>query len=146
MITGWRRPLQSYIDEYKSRYGIQVLLDQPATAIPRLGPSVEMTLLRIAQEALFNIARHAQADLVNVSLRLQDNAVHLMIQDNGVGIQSWQEANRPGSHGLTIMRERADAFGGSLNVGSIPGKGTKVEVSIPLQNGSQNKVREEKQE
>jgi len=69
----------------------------------------------------------------------------LMVQDNGVGIQSWQEANRPGSHGLTIMRERADAFGGSLNVGSGPGVGTKVEVSIPLQNGSQNKVREEKQ-
>ena len=142
---GLEAALQSYIDEYKSRYGIKVVLDPPDQPIPRLGPSLEMTLLRITQEALFNIARHAQADSVNVSLRLQDNAVHLMVQDNGVGIQSWQEANRPGSHGLTIMRERADAFGGSLNVGSVPGKGTKVEVSIPLQNGNQNKVREEKQ-
>jgi PAS domain S-box-containing protein len=140
---GLEAALQSYIDEYKSRYGIKVVLDPPDQPIPRLGPSLEMTLLRITQEALFNIARHAQADSVNVSLRLQDNAVHLMVQDNGVGIQSWQEANRPGSHGLTIMRERADAFGGSLNVGSVPGKGTKVEVSIPLQNGNQNKVREE---
>jgi PAS domain S-box-containing protein len=140
---GLEAALQSYIDEYKSRYGIKVVLDPPDQPIPRLGPSLEMTLLRITQEALFNIARHAQADSVNVSLRLQDNAVHLMVQDNGVGIQSWQEANRPGSHGLTIMRERADAFGGSLNVGSVPGRGTKVEVSIPLQNGNQNKVREE---
>jgi len=106
---------------------------------------LEMTLLRITQEALFNIARHAQADTVNISLRLQDNTGHLTVQDNGVGIQSWQEANRPGSHGLTIMRERADAFGGRLNVGSVPGKGTKVAVSIPLQNGDQNKVQEEKE-
>ena len=96
--------MQSYIDEYKSRYDIQVVLDPPDQPIPRLGPSLEMTLLRIAQDA-----------------------------------------NRPGSHGLTIMRERADAFGGRLNVGSISGKGTKVEVSIPLQNGNQNKVWEEKQ-
>jgi PAS domain S-box-containing protein len=138
---GLEAALQSYIDEYKSRYGIKVVFNLQDQPIPRLGPSLEMTLLRITQEALFNIARHAQADSVNVSLRLQDNAVHLMVQDNGVGIQSWQEANRPGSHGLTIMRERADAFGGSLNVGSVPGKGTKVEVSIPLQNGNQNKVR-----
>lgn len=123
-----RQAMQSYIDEYKSRYDIKVLLDPPDQPIPRLGPSIEIILLRIA--------RHAQADMVNVSLRRQDN---------GVGIQSWQDANRPGSHGLTIMRERADAFGGSLNVGSVPGLGTKVEVSIPLQNGNQNKIREEKQ-
>jgi PAS domain S-box-containing protein len=142
---GLEAALQSYIDEFKSRCGIKVLFDQSDTTIPRLDPGLEMTVLRIAQEALTNVARHAQADSVNVSLRLQDNAVHLMVQDNGVGIQSWQEANRPGSHGLTIMRERADAFGGSLNVGSVPGKGTKVEVNIPLQNGNQNKVREEQQ-
>jgi two-component system sensor histidine kinase UhpB len=141
---GLEAALQSYVDEYRSRYDIKVFLDPPQQPIPRLGPSLEMTLLRIAQEALFNIARHAQADQVNISLRLQDDAVHMIVQDNGVGIQSWQEANRPGSHGLTIMRERADAFGGRLKVGSAPGKGTKLEVSIPLQNGNQNKVQEAK--
>jgi signal transduction histidine kinase len=56
----------------------------------------------------------------------------MTIQDNGIGIQSWQQANRPGSHGLTIMRERAEAFGGTLRVSSIPGQGTRIEVSIPL--------------
>jgi signal transduction histidine kinase len=56
----------------------------------------------------------------------------MAVQDNGVGIESWQEANRPGSHGLTIMRERAEAFGGTLQVTSVPGQGTKVEVSIPF--------------
>lgn len=142
---GLEAALQSYVDQYKSRYDIKVLLDPPDQPIPRLGLSLEMTLLRIAQEALTNVARHAQADQVSVSLRLADHSVYLTVQDNGVGIESSQEANRPGSHGLRIMRERAEAFGGSVNVGSAPGEGTKVEASIPLQNSGQNKVREEKQ-
>ena len=60
-----------------------------------------MTLLRIGQEALTNIARHAQAGQVNVSLRLVDHSVHLTVQDDGIGIQSYAGANRPNSHGLT---------------------------------------------
>ena len=141
---GLEAALQSYIDTYKSRYDIKVLLDPPEQPIPRLDPSVEMTLLRITQEALTNVARHAHADQANVSLRMADDAIHLTVQDNGVGIQSWPDANRPGSHGLKIMRERAEAFGGSVNVGSTPGEGTKVEARIPIGNGGQNQVQKEK--
>jgi PAS domain S-box-containing protein len=142
---GLEAALQSYIDEYESRYDIKVLLDPSDQSIPRLDPSVEMTLLRIAQEALTNVARHAQAGQVNVSLQLADHSVHLTVQDNGVGIESWQRANQPGSHGMRIMRERAEAFGGSLNVGSTPGNGTKVEARIPVGSGGQHKVQEEKE-
>ena len=66
----------------------------------------------------------------------------MTVEDNGIGIESWQEANRPGSHGLTIMRERAEAFGGNLKVRSVLGQGTKVEVSIPIT--SQKETWEEK--
>ena len=83
-----------------------------------------------------NIARHAQATQVTLSLSQQNEEVCLAIQDNGIGIQSWQEANRPGSHGLTIMRERAEAFGGSLHVRSVPGQGTRIEASIPTRGGN----------
>jgi signal transduction histidine kinase len=92
-----------------------------------------MTFLRIAQEALMNVAKHAQASRVNLSLQRDANMICLTVQDNGLGIVSWQEANRPGSHGLTIIRERAEAFGGSLKVSSVPGKGTMVEVKIPIE-------------
>jgi signal transduction histidine kinase len=98
-----------------------------------------MTLLRIAQEALMNIARHAQATQVNLSVQQEEDAICMTIQDNGIGIQSWQEANRPGSHGMTIMRERAEAFGGSLRVRSIPGQGTKIEAVIPLRGRKQTR-------
>ena len=80
-----------------------------------------------------NIARHAQASKVRLSLRQEQEAICMVIEDNGIGIQSWQEANRPGSHGLTIMRERAEAFNGSLQIRSAPGQGTVIEISIPRQ-------------
>ncbi len=58
---GLEAALQSHMDEFTARYGIRVIFDRPAQPIPRLGPSIEMTFLRIAQEALINIARHANA-------------------------------------------------------------------------------------
>jgi PAS domain S-box-containing protein len=140
---GLEAALQSYVDEYRPRYGIKVELERPAQPLPRLGPSIEMTFLRIAQEALMNIARHANASQVTLSLWQEGDSICMTVQDNGTGIVSWPEANRPGSHGLTIMRERAEAFGGNLKVGSVPGKGTRVEMSIPIGKDSQNEVQKE---
>ena len=94
--------------------------------------------------ALLNAARHAQADQITLSLQMVEKAIHLTVHDNGTGIQSWQTANQPGSHGLTIMRERAEAFDGNLNVRSIPGQGTTVEVTIPIKKDGQNESREDK--
>jgi signal transduction histidine kinase len=130
---GLEAALQSHINEYMSRYEIQVVMDKSGQPIPRMAPSIEMTFLRIAQEALMNIARHAQATRVNLSLSQEENVIRMTVEDNGVGIESWQRANRPGSHGLTIMRERAEAFGGTLVVSSVPSQGTRVEVRIPFE-------------
>ena len=143
---GLEAALQSYVDEYRSRYEIKVVLERPAQPIPRLGPSIEMTFLRIAQEALMNIARHANASQVTLTLWQEDDSVCMAVQDNGSGIVSWQEANRPGSHGLTIMRERAEAFGGKLKVGSVPGKGTRVEMNIPIGKDRRNEIQKEMHE
>ncbi len=133
---GLEAALEAHVSQYISRYDINVRFEKPEQPLPRLGPSVEMTFLRIAQEALMNIARHAQATQVQLLLRRDGKEICLRIQDNGIGIQSWQEANRPGSHGLTIMRERAEAFGGNLHVQSNPGQGTTIEVSIPIRGES----------
>lgn len=92
-----------------------------------------------------NIVRHAQATQVTLSLRQEADSVWMSVQDNGLGIHSWQEANRPGSHGLTIMRERAEAFGGNLKVKSVPGQGTKIEVSIPYKQAGHNESQEDKE-
>lgn len=139
---GLEAAIESYLSQFRSRYAIEIKFDKPEEPIPRLGPSIEMTFLRIAQEALMNVAKHAQASLAILSLQCEANIVLLTVQDNGLGIVSWQEANRPGSHGLTIMRERAEAFGGSLQVRSVPGKGTTVEVKIPIEAGDPKQAEE----
>jgi PAS domain S-box-containing protein len=142
---GLEAALQSYIAQYQSRYEMRVLIDGSDQPIPRLGPSMEMTLLRIAQEALTNVARHAHSDQVKVSLQMVDEAVHLSIQDNGIGMEASQPITHPSSHGLKIMRERAEAIGGTLMIESEPGKGTKVKVIIPIGTGTgtQNRIHDQ---
>jgi signal transduction histidine kinase len=142
---GLEAAIESYVSQFRSRYEIEIKFEKPEQSIPRLGPSIEMTFLRIAQEALMNVAKHAQASRAILSLQCEANLVYLTIQDNGLGIVSWQEANRPGSHGLTIMRERAEAFGGSLQVRSAPGQGTTVEVIIPVESNDPTRAEENSQ-
>ena len=131
---GVEAALQMTLEKFKSRSGIGIQFNKSAMDIPRLGSAIEMTLLRITQEGLMNVLRHAQADQVVLSLRVDEQVVRLTLEDNGTGIRSWQAANRPGSHGMTIMRERAEAVGGNLKVSSTADNGTRIEVSIPFRN------------
>jgi PAS domain S-box-containing protein len=135
---GLEAALNAYADTFSRRFGTRVTLVKPALPLPRFNPSIELTLLRIAQEALTNVARHANATRATLTLAMQDNMVYLNIDDNGEGIRSWQKANRPGSHGLKIMRERAETFGGTLQVNSFHGQGTRIEVKIPMQGNDQS--------
>jgi PAS domain S-box-containing protein len=141
---GLESALREFAEQFTQRTGIQVVSDKSVTTIPRLEPSIEMTLLRIAQEALTNVARHAQANQATISVSMDNEAVYMSIQDDGIGILSWQRANQAGSHGLRIIRERAEAFGGSLQVHSTYKKGTRIEVKIPLGSVSSNKIPREK--
>ena len=113
-----------------------MIFDHSNEPLPRLGSAIEMTLLRIAQEAMTNVARHAHADQIHLSLRQEENTLRITIQDNGTGIPSLPEATRPGSHGLTFMRERVEAVGGNFKIFSAPGEGTSIEVSFTLENGA----------
>jgi len=88
-------------------------------------------VFRILQEALTNVARHANATRAEVSLKKRDGQLMLQIRDNGKGITKKQIAH-PKSFGLIGMRERARSWNGSVKIDGISGKGTIVTVSIPL--------------
>lgn len=90
-------------------------------------------VFRIAQEALTNVARHARAGAVRLSLRRAKGRIVLEVQDNGRGITE-RESRDPRSVGLLGMRERAHQFDGELQISGAPGRGTKLLVSIPSQN------------
>jgi PAS domain S-box-containing protein len=134
--------IMEYAERFTQRYGIRVLTHTPARSTPRTERGIEMTLLRIAQEALKNVARHAQASQAVITLEMESDAILMTIEDNGLGILSWQKVNQPGSHGLRIMRERAEAFGGYLKVHSTYKNGTKIEVKIPLGSSGANLSKE----
>jgi signal transduction histidine kinase len=92
-------------------------------------------LFRFCQEALTNVAKHAQAKAVNIELFADAGSVTLEIADDGVGLAPESES-RAGSYGLLGMRERAASLGGWLEVNSTPGRGTSVMLSLPLEAGT----------
>jgi signal transduction histidine kinase len=91
-----------------------------------------MEVYRIVQESLTNISRYAQASGVQVTLDCSGNALCLEVRDNGRGFLA-TEPQKTKSFGLLGMRERAMALGGHLDIVSVPGQGTVVELTVPMQ-------------
>jgi signal transduction histidine kinase/ligand-binding sensor domain-containing protein len=100
-----------------------------------LGPGTESEILRVAQEALQNVKKHAGATQVKVQLEYQRNEIVLEVRDDGRGFNAGNNGAPidlpPGHYGLTGMRERAAAIGGTLEVTSQPGAGTTVRLRAP---------------
>jgi signal transduction histidine kinase len=125
--------LANYINEFGSNNGIKVQFNV-SKAFPQLSPVAELQLLRITQEALTNVRRHAQSTEVGIKLEKNEQAVELMVHDNGQGFALADlEKSQPGYHGLNIIKERAEGLGGMLNVDTIPGEGTELKVSLPIE-------------
>ncbi len=97
-----------------------------------LSDEVKTAVFRMVQEALTNVSRYAQASKVEINLVADDQAVNVTITDNGRGMAPGA-ADKPTSFGLLGMRERIENLGGELDIESAPGKGTRIEGTIPLQ-------------
>jgi signal transduction histidine kinase len=95
-------------------------------------PATEVQLLRIVQEALTNVRKHALATSVRVKLFRDSDSTQLVIEDNGVGFDNEHLLTGQQSYGLGFISERAKEFKGSVRVDSTPGKGTRIVVSIPV--------------
>ena len=88
-------------------------------------------IFRILQESLANIAKHARASLAEISLDGSDGEIALRVRDNGGGF-ALADPRKPASFGLVGLRERVYLLDGEINVDTAPGKGTVIEVTIPL--------------
>jgi signal transduction histidine kinase len=100
--------------------------------VPRLSSAVENALCRIAQEALTNVAKYARGSQVDLTLESSAERVRMILVDDGCGFDPLAISSRRARQGwgLRIMRERAEAVGGRLQVESGPGKGTRVTVDV----------------
>jgi len=118
--------LQRATEEARTRAGFALAFNAPSQIVG-LRPEVEQHLYRIGEEAINNIARHANARHVAVTMAQKGGATMLTIQDDGCGLDSVQ-AERSGHFGLTGMRERASLIDARLEVESQPEAGTSVRV------------------
>jgi signal transduction histidine kinase/HAMP domain-containing protein len=119
--------LEKQIAATRARYGLEITADLPEE--PDISLERKEALYRIAQEALHNVVKHANATTVTVSLGRADGTMRLAISDNGRGFDA--EGEFPGHLGLRSMRERAQRLGATINIHSTPGSGSSVEVELP---------------
>jgi signal transduction histidine kinase len=124
--------LTEYLHEFSAQNGIGVELEAADGRPVHLSPASEVQLIRIIQEALTNIRKHAGAAHAWVRLRRQDPWVQVTIQDDGRGFDPATLGSADRLHfGLQTMRERAEGQGGKLEIDTAPGRGTRVVATLP---------------
>ena len=140
---GWLAAVRFLADSVAKRTGIRVHIASKFK--DRLDSALETTLYRVVQEALNNAAKHSKASLVRINISREDATLSCAISDDGVGFhpRSLHANSSSGQHGLGLrgMKERLNAVGGTLNVKSSPGHGTKLYVRFPLEKEHANSHR-----
>jgi two-component system nitrate/nitrite sensor histidine kinase NarX len=125
--------LQEYAHEFEKRSRIRVSLDAEHWTHPSLAPETEAQFLRIFQEALTNVRRHAQASHVQLSFRVDGEVAYLGIKDDGKGFAPVLVGEDSCQHlGMQMMKERAESVGATLKLYSRRGQGTEVLIELPL--------------
>jgi signal transduction histidine kinase len=119
--------IREHAVSYNHPDGLRVHLDAPES-LPPLPAAVEVAAYRIVQEALTNVARHAEAQQCTIHLTLDDKTLTLEASDDGQGFSP----RRRSGIGLSSMRERAEELGGTFEIESTPGRGTTVRACLPL--------------
>jgi PAS domain S-box-containing protein len=122
--------VEHLVHEFSKRTGILVILDLDAGAVEFTDPLVT-AIYRMVQEALTNVARHAQATEVRVSVRMAEERLKVAVGDNGKGIDA-EALNKEKSHGLLGIQERARTLGGVASIRAAAKGGTLVEIVIPV--------------
>ncbi|MEK6566050.1 MAG: ATP-binding protein [Bacteroidota bacterium] len=133
--------LQLLCERIANRNNLKILFHAQGVT-ERLAPKIEIGLYRIAQEALNNVTKHAQASEVNVQIVRHKTGIRLTVEDNGIGMKTkarTQQTDWSHGTGLVGMRQRAISFNGSFMIDSSPGKGTMINVEIPLQSKQDGK-------
>ncbi len=125
--------LEDYLQWFKQNYEIETILiisDEFAAGL--MPQTTEVQLLRIIQEALTNIRKHAKAQRVKVIVRVNNGIAELRVEDDGCGFDFAESSEKKGSFGLKIMQERSAEIGAQFHIQSKQGIGTSVILQIPL--------------
>ena len=120
-----------YLKDDSVSAGLEILIEIRGKA-RRLDSIIETVLFRVAQETIRNVIRHANVRQARILLVFQPQEITMRIEDSGTGFNPVQSFAPPRGWGLAGMRERVESVGGQLSIESEPGKGTIVEVAVPV--------------
>ena len=124
--------LTEFISEFQFQLGKSTKVQHTIPDSMNLNPLQEVQILRIVQEALTNARKHSRATTVSVTICQQNEELHVEVSDDGRGFNPLAVKRGEWPHlGLQTMQERAEAVGGTFEIESTPGKGTKIRVSVP---------------
>ena len=124
--------IRGVLDVFRTQYGIFTEIAVTGRE-RRLASHIEIGLFRVAQEALNNVVKHAQASTVRVRIEFAPVGVTLVIEDDGKGFDAANDDAPTGHFGLMGMRERLQLLQGKFSIKSTPGKGTRVMITVPLE-------------
>jgi signal transduction histidine kinase/ligand-binding sensor domain-containing protein len=127
--------LTGYMESQSERSGIEIEVEGD-TAVKGLGPELEITAFRVAQEAVTNVIRHAGATRATVNVRRRGDGLEISITDNGRGFDveaALERAASGKSLGLLGIQERIGTLGGDVDIDSAPGRGTTIRVRMPTE-------------
>lgn len=124
--------LRSLVADFREQSGLSIMVEAPDD-LPLLNADADVVLFRALQEGLANVARHAAADQVGVTLTVSGGEVILEIRDDGVGldVSTLPAMARQGHAGLAGMKERVATLGGAVEISSMPGNGMRLRVRLP---------------
>lgn len=128
---GFAATVEDYVSKFRQQTGIECTLVLPEEELAP-GANQTMTLFRILQESLSNVAKHARASRVKILFAKQDESLSLVIEDNGIGFDFDRAAHGEHSFGLIGIRERAMLVGGKARISSTPGNGTRISVILTI--------------
>lgn len=132
---GLIKVLRGYLERYAEIAGLRVELDVPPEAeAARLPPSAEIQLIRVVQEALSNVRKHARARSVAVKIAVDGPRLRVQVHDDGRGFDPGEIPSMGWPRfGLQTMRERAESIGGEFIIEASPGTGTRLTVRVPVE-------------
>jgi signal transduction histidine kinase len=125
--------LEQYLEKFSRQSGVAAQLEVPESPFGALAPAVEIQVVRVIQEALTNVRKHARAANAWVTLEQDRERVWITVRDDGRGFDTDKRGGQaPDGYGLAMMRERLTSIGGHVAVRSAPGKGTTIVAEVPL--------------
>ncbi|WP_106766937.1 sensor histidine kinase [Paenibacillus faecalis] len=137
-----------YLEGKKLEQGLRELIRELQVKVPmeitleideglNLVKGIENHIFRIIQEAMSNTLRHAKADRMDIRIQRKQNTVRVTLRDDGVGFEA--DEKKQASYGLSTMQERVTELGGSIQFITAPGKGTRIEISVPIVDEERNR-------